>query len=154
MKENQEFKSSSFFLVLGLVIVCLGIVTIPWSDRFQAGDSVLAVQKAEVAGYQIAQLYREATKSSSVLESKGRGPASISAQTLEIRETGTVGKDPWGEPYHYRLLSGEGSSVRVLVWSKGPNQKIDTLDLDSETAKVAGQPVYDGDDLGVVLTVR
>lgn len=154
MKENQEFKSTSLLLVLGLSALCLGVVTIPWNNHIQSKSAVLAVQKAEVAGYQIAQLYREATKSKVVLGQNGRSPASIGTKSLELRETGTVGRDPWGEPYHYRFLSSEENQVKVLVWSAGPNQKVDTLDLDDEDKKIAGQPEYQGDDIGVVLTVR
>lgn len=154
MKENQEFKSSSMLLVLGLGALSLGVVAIPWNNHIQSKSTVLAVQKAEVAGYQIAQLYREAAKSKQVLPTNGRMPASIGSKSLELRETGTVGKDPWGAPYHYRFLGKQGEQIRVLIWSQGPNKKVDTLNLDNEEVLLVGQPEYQGDDIGVVLTVK
>jgi hypothetical protein len=65
-----------------------------------------------------------------------------------------MGTDPWGEPYRYRILSAdEPQAVRVLVWSGGPNKRVETADLENEEAPVKGQPVYFGDDMGVLLRV-
>lgn len=151
--KNQDLKSSSLFVVIGLFILCSAIVTRPWSRNSDVRTSVIAVQKAEVVGYQIAELYR-GTAAGGGGKNSDRGPASIKSEPIEIRETGTVGKDPWGGAYHYRLFDAAESQIKIVVWSLGPNQKVDTLELDNEEKKLAGQPIYQGDDLGVVLTIR
>ncbi|MNL21352.1 hypothetical protein D3C87_1426390 [compost metagenome] len=80
-------------------------------------------------------------------------PASA-APAEPLRTTGTMGTDPWGQPYHYRILSSsDAPKVRILVWSAGPNQKVETNALEDEGQVLSHQPSYAGDDLGVILSV-
>lgn len=158
-EEKREFKSSGVLALLGLVGFSSAIIATPWNRHMEDSRVETARQKAEVVGYQVVQIYREASKNSVPSTSaSSRGPASIAEDkgfsSENLRSTGTMGTDPWGEPYHYRILSSEKSKVRILVWSAGPNQKIETADLDNEEAHIKEQPVYSGDDMGVILTVN
>lgn len=158
-KEIRTFRSASLLSFLGLVLLAGAVVATPWNRQFQDSRTQAARQKAEVVGYQVAQLYREA----SLLPSKsggaeGRNPASakdLPLNSLEnLRSTGTMGMDPWGESYRYRILSSPQSNfVKVLVWSAGPNKRVETSHLDDETKPLVGQPIYSGDDVGVLLSV-
>ncbi|MEK2643861.1 hypothetical protein [Bdellovibrio sp. BCCA] len=158
-EEKQEFKSSGVLALLGLVGFSTAIIATPWNRQMQDSRIETARQKAEVVGYQVVQIYREASKSH--LHSNkvtGRNPASVEESKginpENLRSTGTMGIDPWGQPYHYRILSTDSlGRVRILVWSAGPNQKIETADLDNEDAAVKEQPVYSGDDMGVLLSM-
>lgn len=158
-EEKQEFKSSGVLALLGLVGFSTAIIATPWNRQIQDSRIETARQKAEVVGYQVVQIYREASKP--VLPSNkgsGRIPASVaeskSLSAERLRSTGTMGLDPWGQPYHYRILSADQSGkVRILVWSGGPNKKIETADLDNEEAALKEQPVYSGDDMGVLLSM-
>lgn len=156
--KKQEFKSSGVITLLGLVGFSAVIISAPWNRSYQDTEVDAAMHKAEIVGYQVVQIYREAAKNSALSSSSSsRNPASASPENnLEsLRTTGTMGTDPWGQPYHYRILSAEkNKAMRILVWSAGPNKKIETADLDNETKQVVGQPSYSGDDVGVVLSMN
>lgn len=155
-QEKQEFKSSGVLTLLGLVGISGLIIATPWNRQAQDSSSENALQKAEVVGYQVVQIYREASRSQSVFldkSSKDRMPASA-APAEPLRTTGTMGTDPWGQPYHYRILSAsDAPKVRILVWSTGPNKKVETVALEDEAQNLIQQPSYAGDDLGVILSV-
>lgn len=157
-EKKQEFKSSGVLTLLGLVGFSASIIASPWNHSAQDTDVQAALQKAEVVGYQVVQIYREAAKNTadSRVPAGGRMPASVAptAALDGMRTTGTMGSDPWGHPYHYRVLSTDQSkNIRILVWSSGPNGKIETADLDNEDKKLTAQPTYEGDDVGVVLSM-
>ncbi|KYG69140.1 hypothetical protein AZI87_07945 [Bdellovibrio bacteriovorus] len=158
-EQKQEFKSSGVLALLGLVGFSTAIIATPWNRQIQDSRSELARQKAEVVGYQVIQIYREATKSAANSHMpKTRIPASVAEETAlspeNIRSTGTMGVDPWGQPYKYRILSGnQVGKIRIVVWSSGPNQKVDTTNLENEEIALKEQPVYSGDDVGVLLSM-
>lgn len=157
-EQIQEVRSSGMLLIMGLVGLSMVIVATPWNRQFQDSRTEAALQKAEIVGYQVVQIYREASKSSMSENNGGRNPASIAPLEGEfpanLRSTGTMGTDPWGAPYRYRILSADQvGNVRILVWSTGPNQKAETIKLDDEEAVITGQPTYAGDDIGVLLSM-
>lgn len=159
-QEKQQFRSSGLLALLGLVGFSSAIIAAPWNREIQDSRVEAARQKAEVVGYQVVQIYREATKQNVALsKGGGRNPASVSEnvdfKAENIRTVGTMGVDPWGEPYHYRILSADRSAgkVRILVWSAGPNKKVETKDLDNDEVSMNDQPAYTGDDMGVLLSV-
>lgn len=155
-EQNQEFKSTSVLLLIGLLALTLVIIAIPWNQQIRDNGVQAALHKAEVVGYQVVQIYREALVSNSTDEASTRLPASVESARLSdsIRTTGTMGLDPWGSAYHYRILSADPTgNVRILVWSSGPNKKVETKYLTDEESLLETQPVYDGDDLGVLLSM-
>jgi type II secretory pathway pseudopilin PulG len=157
-EQNQEVRSSGMLLILGLVGFSMAIIATPWNRQFQDSRVEAALQKAEVVGYQVVQIYREASNTDVSKDKNNRLPASVPQEDkgfpADLRSTGTMGTDPWGAPYHYRILSADKSgNVRILVWSSGPNQKVETAKLDDEDAIIHGQPTYAGDDIGVLLSM-
>jgi len=159
-QEKRELRSSGVITLLGLVGLSAMIVATPWNRALQGQGSEEALQKAEVVGYQVVQIYREAAKNRapSTMLASSRGPASVAPSNADdlpslIRTTGTMGTDPWGQPYHFRILSSSASKIRILVWSTGPNGKVETSNLDDENVQLSFQPAYLGDDVGVVLSV-
>ncbi|GEM_PF-1443022 len=158
-EQKQEFKSSGVLALLGLVSFSAAIIAVPWNKHTLDSKSEAAVQKATVVGYQVVQLYREAAQNTSKpTDPDLRGPASVEESLVlqgdHLRSTGTMGTDPWGQPYNYRILSSEGpDKVKILVWSGGPNKVKETLELEDEDKPLAVQPVYAGDDLGILLSV-
>ncbi|MGZ3774455.1 MAG: hypothetical protein ACXVCY_12950 [Pseudobdellovibrionaceae bacterium] len=159
MKNNkkQEFSSSNILTLLGLVLLSALMIIAPWNLQTRDSKVQAARQKAEVVGYQVVQIYRESIKVSMQHgKSYNRGPASAQGpgHSQSIRKTGTMGLDPWGQPYHYRLIpSDKAGALRILVLSAGPNKKIETVEFNNEEAGLTGQPNYLGDDIGVVLSV-
>ncbi len=155
IKEKQQVRSSGLLTMMGLVALSLGIISVPWNKSFQTSQSDECRQKAEVVGYQVAQIFREASKNNLQKDKIGvRGPASVGGDSLaEARSTGTMGLDPWGQPYRYRILSADPTHVRILVWSAGPNAKVETAELDDESYSLPTRIAYAGDDTGIVLNV-
>jgi type II secretory pathway pseudopilin PulG len=157
-EQNQEVRSSGMLLIMGLVGFSFAIIATPWNRQFQDSRVEAALQKAEVVGYQVVQIYREASKIDVSKDTHNRLPASVNSEQggfpENLRSTGTMGTDPWGTPFHYRILSADkAGNVRILVWSSGPNQKVETAKLDDEDIPIQGQPTYAGDDIGVLLSM-
>ncbi len=159
-EQKQEFKSSGVLTLLGLVGFSMALIATPWNRETHDSRGENVRQKAEVVGYQVVQLYREALKIQvSSGKSGERQPASVSGEQAlspeNLRSTGTMGLDPWGQPFHFRILSAsqQEGKIRILVWSAGPNKRVDTAYLEDETKSLDSQPTYKGDDVGVLLSV-
>jgi hypothetical protein len=155
-KENQEFRSSSILTMLGLMGLSAVLIATPWNRPWHDSEVDLALKQAEIVGYQVVQIYREAAKPPSYMlaSTKGEGRLPASTGSDEIRRTGTMGTDPWGQPYHYRLLSNlDAKKIKILVWTAGPNKKVESPDLDNEDKSLPSVPKYGGDDIGIVMTV-
>lgn len=152
INKNHELKSSSLLVLLGSVVGSLVIIATPWNRSMNEGKSEKTLHRAEIVGYQIVELYREAAKAQNNPSPK-RGPASILPAAGDLRKTGTMGQDPWGQAYHYRILSTDQNKLRILVWSIGPNQNVDSGVLDDEDAQIEAQPRFAGDDMGIVMMI-
>lgn len=155
--EKQEFRSSNVLTLLGLVGLSAILIATPWNRQIQDSRVQAARQKAEIVGYQVVQIYKETIKNSlpNNRTKDLRQPASADPQRAEqyLRNIGTMGTDPWGQPYHYRLLpSSKIGTLRILVWSAGPNQKMESNQLGKELALI-NEPSYTGDDIGIILSM-
>lgn len=151
--EKQSLKSSSMLSMFFLVSLSLGIIATPWNRGSNDSSSEKALQRAEIVGYQFAQLYREASKNVHDTVKTAREPASAASALSDLRTVGTIGMDGWGRPYHYRILSTDQSKLRVLIWSSGPDGAVQTAELENEEINLPQQPTFAGDDLGVVMSM-
>lgn len=154
--EIQVVRTSGALVSVSLVILCAVVVATAWSRETDTREKDKALKKAEVVGYQIAQLIRESIEKDELKSrsSEGRGPASAEPSELEeFRKVGTMSMDPWGQPYQYRLLSADiKGPIQILVWSAGPNKTIETPELKNEEAILKlEQHSFRGDDLGISL---
>jgi hypothetical protein len=153
--EYQVVRTSGAIVSVLLIVLCIGAVTAAWSRGNESRDKEKALKKAEVVGYQIAQLFRESAEGElSSLPTGSRSPASAAPKEFEdFRKVGTMSLDPWGQAYHYRLISADPKgTLKILVWSAGPNGIIETPQLkDEETSLKLEQHSFIGDDLGVTL---
>jgi hypothetical protein len=65
--------------------------------------------------------------------------------------------DPWGNPFNSRVIKNAyGQPSRVAVWSNGPNQKNDTMDVQFDAFRHSNTPtaIFGGDDIGTVSVIR
>lgn len=153
IKQNKELKSSSMLAMFCLVGLSIAIIATPWNRSMSESGSEKALQRAEIVGYQLVQLYREASKNPEDVSSAGRAPASAVSELPDLRTIGSMGQDPWGQAYHYRILAADKNKLRVLVWSSGPDRAVQSSEFDNEDVKLPGQPIFSGDDVGVVMTM-
>tara|TARA_B100001248_G_scaffold262716_1_gene261423 strand:+ start:17769 stop:18239 length:471 start_codon:yes stop_codon:yes gene_type:complete len=78
-----------------------------------------------------------------------RKPASKSGA---FKPEGIVGIDPWGNPYHYRVLKDVyGQPTHLVVWSWGSNAKEETQNIEFGASK--GEVRFQGDDLGYITSL-
>jgi hypothetical protein len=82
-------------------------------------------QRAEGLAYQLLQIYSEHQK----LSSSSRGPASETGDSgvdwSQWKPEGEIGRDPWGDPYKYQIISSESENLSVIqVWSRNTTEKI------------------------------
>lgn len=155
MKSLTKQELSLRHLALGLgTIALLGFISIPNFTRQREEDRLLnAKRHAEVLGYQVFEIYREAAHNSMTADLlHSRSPASVKAMGDEIstiRESGSIGNDPWGQPYRYKILSAAVEQLKVQIWSAGPNKRFETADQPGVAADI-----YTGDDVGIILSMK
>jgi len=119
-QEKQILSISSILSVLAFIVAsCILFGPMLMSSKDQ--DRQKALGKAQSMGYQIAildsKMALQAANDSQQLASTGeRMPAS----QAEPEASGTLGVDPWGQPYHYKIRH-EGRQKVVDVWSTGEN---------------------------------
>jgi hypothetical protein len=133
----------SLFMLFGVAaFLCVPI----WSDTSEATQQH-TLHRAESLAYQLL----ESRKSSS-----SRAPASVDGPVNHLTlDEGNIGLDPWGHPYHYKLLKArENQPAKILVWSLGPNGKSETSDEIIESNRDMRSPQFSGDDLGIMLSVK
>lgn len=133
----------------------LGFMAVPSWTKQRDEDRVLSAKRhAEVLGYQVFEIYREAARNTHPENTNSRAPASVGpseGEDLNFRDAGSIGNDPWGQPYRYKILSSStngGEPMRVQIWSAGPNKIFETDDKPGVAAES-----YKGDDVGVVLSM-
>ncbi|MCH2534186.1 MAG: type II secretion system protein GspG [Bdellovibrionales bacterium] len=82
-----------------------------------------------------------------------RSLASVSEKTKieyssKIGDEGQLGKDPWGQPYFYKLVKDDSGHVsKLLVISSGPDLKLSTS-IDFRDIQKAAEMRFIGDDIG------
>ncbi len=139
---NRRFGTTDLAIVMGLwsaMAVLLGGVL---SELASDTETPMARAQSEAYALQLAE--SEMPQMKDDMQS-GRAPASV-APVASLR-SGTLGKDPWGRAYQYKVVA-EG----VIVYSNGKNNESDSAKalerLDS------GQSIrefhFAGDDVGFV----
>lgn len=106
-----------------------------------------AHQTAESLAEQIRQQHDVAVRANSA--SEGRAPASVSEQVPPLTD-GQLGKDPWGHPYFYTVLGQPSDpNATIVVWSEGPNGKLESKIDDLNESNVT-KFHFKGDDVGFI----
>ncbi len=148
-KQNQYVKISGIIGVLGLALILLLMLSMPWNGSWSDSKSLRARQKAEILGYQLLQIYQENLDGSSENQKSSRSIASIDSDQVEFKPVGLMGMDPWGQPYHYSIQKSGHDQVRVVIWSKGPDQK------DDSQSSSSGESLFSSksDDVQIVLNI-
>lgn len=156
IKENQKLSYKSAVFMSSLVGL-LGFMAVPsWTKQRDEDRVVSAKRHAEVLGYQVFEIYREAARNTHPEVTNSRAPASVGpaeAAPMNFRDAGSIGNDPWGQPYRYKILSANLQSadepMKVQIWSAGPNKLFETDDKPGSAAES-----YIGDDVGLVLSMN
>ncbi len=152
-ERKQGFTTFDTLMVLALGITALGISSSIISDSLRDDRPERAQFGAEALAHQIASGGLAEMKNDAEVESStNRGPASVSSGALNLYE-GLLGKDPWGQPFHYKLVrANDGRASRIVVWSDGADKKSDNALSDSDIAlNLSSDDIrFQGDDVGFV----
>jgi hypothetical protein len=167
-KKNQQFRTFDTILV---VVLLLGVASISGSIVHEALRDD-RIERARFRAETLAQQIVTGGVSALVAlpptdrvpdlaqQAPSRGPASVgeSENETQLKDgwvEGHIGRDPWGRPFRFKLIQGrEGSPLRVLVWSPGPNARYETEMSDMEWAQLslAKKVQFQGDDIGFAYT--
>jgi hypothetical protein len=140
---NRRFGTTDLAIVMGLwsaMAVLLGGVL---SELASDVETPLAKAQSEAYALQLAEKLKAEPQTDPT--NGGRAPASAIGDPA--LRSGSLGKDPWGQAYQYKIVP-----AGVVVWSVGKNSSNDSVEAIS--ALDGGQPVRDfhfnGDDVGFV----
>jgi len=150
-EEKRHFSYKNLVFVASLAGLFSFIAVPSWNRQREEDRLINAKRQAEVLGYQVFEIYREASQAVATAALNSRSPAAMrtnGGDVLNFRDAGSIGNDPWGQPYRYKILSHAGEPLKVQIWSAGPNQAFETEDLPGTAADS-----YVGDDVGVVLAM-
>lgn len=142
--------SSLDFLTLVTSVTAVAVISGPIIQRGLQSERVgIATKEMRISASEIITRVAMAPK-----VELGRSPASASINA-ELPE-GTLGTDPWGKSYHYRILRNSyGQPTHVLIWSAGPNGNVETpMGNLSEGGRQMASAVFEGDDVGVLMSAR
>jgi hypothetical protein len=128
-KENQQFKGTDVVAILLLVALCVFFYAFPMTDSVVNEKAVSSRSKAEILGYQLAQIYRDQIMEKNQGGSQGRGPAS---EDNSLKKEGFIGEDSWGKPFQYQIIEQSKESLKIIISNK---HSADTANKDQE-------PVY------------
>lgn len=159
----QQFTTLDLLLAGALASVALVTVgSILWEvsrdnrrERARLGAEAL-VQQMVAGGLGFAEKATESSADSSrrfaSADNTNSSETGAVHPTLPTLFDGKIGKDPWGRPFHYRLLrTVDGQPLRIWVWSDGPNQRDDSPMSEKDVLNASLAAAVDGfagDDIG------
>jgi hypothetical protein len=154
---NQELKTLDMMILFFLLVALLGFAAHVVIRGQQDSLALKAKRSAEnisaqLLSMRLKNLQSETVESYRDLASQGV-PPNAKKTKAELGSQGIIGKDPWGQPFHYRFVANEKGSREVLmVWSAGPDGELakqyQNLGF-QQLSKLDGHFV-ESDDVGVV----
>jgi hypothetical protein len=127
-KENQSFKSFDVIAIVVLLVLGIFFYTNPFNNNSDKESVKNSKSKAEILGYQIAQIYRDQLLEET--QTSKRGPASAK---VDFKKEGLIGSDASGKPFKYKILEEGPNTLRVILTNKNDN---DSSINDSENVHV------------------
>lgn len=112
-QEKQKLRVS-FWRTLGALAGAGVLLLYPLLRGAPDPEVQRALNQAESIGFQAWELENRKAQHHGV---GSRGPASEGPDAV----LGTLGLDPWGQPFHYRIRT-EPQGHSVEVWTEGPQQ--------------------------------
>lgn len=159
MQENHEFKTSDALMAIALAIVLAATLASALQTVFADSSIDMArIQSEKIAAQILSGITPESEVIATLGASQGRKIASVANEKIGpldiLGPSGEISKDPWGQPYFYRVIAGAKGKKIAIVWSMGPDQRSDTPESmvsRHERALTTQNIVFGGDDLGSVV---
>jgi hypothetical protein len=150
-----QFKTTDLLMLFGSVAIIATLSGVIMARGLQDQRPDLARSSAEAFALQLAQNFASHQVGQvGAAKLNSRRPASVEAKSVwpDLPLDGQLGKDPWGQPFHYHVQEAPISNLRrVYVWSSGPNRQLESVvflpdSMESDGSRV----VFKGDDVGYV----
>jgi hypothetical protein len=153
-KSNKKQKLSSFD-VLSVIVLCLiagTVFFVALNNSLQSSKKKSAIERIHKISKELAKKENFSKQSHNTL--RNRGPASTSEKTMHLE--GQLEKDPWLNPYSYKVLrNAYGQVTHLVVWSAGPNGSFETTEREFLPDQDGDYSVrFAGDDFGEILLLR
>lgn len=146
-QKNQQFRTVDFLAFVVLIATVGSSIGAVIAETFQ--DDSLPRAKAMAESFARQLEYQRLAAISTQMRS-AREPASEIPQ-IHMLTDGEIGRDPWGNPYHYRVLEPNGDEAhKIFVWSSGPNGRSESNDKIVKGFGGESQSPFGGDDLGYI----
>ncbi|MEZ4870785.1 MAG: type II secretion system protein GspG [Bdellovibrionales bacterium] len=160
-KQKQKVTGSEAFSILG--VLCLVSYVFVYILASNGGNKKLETAKIEMESLS-AQIMAAGMKS---LPGQGlaRGLASVPSEESPVKwvqdwsqvgSEGKIGRDPWGQPFHYLVIKENAQKAKyIVIISGGPNKQLETPV--EKASLVSGKSnlmlSYVGDDFGLVRPI-
>lgn len=149
-QKNQHFGTLDLIMLVVLCGTVSSVVGASVAGFLHDDRPTRARTMAESLAYQIRQQHDSATASFRASVQDGREPASASDALVPPLTDGQMGKDPWGRPYFYTVLGNPtDANSTIVVWSEGPNGRLDTKIDELNDANIRNFH-FRGDDVGFI----
>ncbi len=148
-ERNQHFGTLDLIMLVVLCGTVSSIVGAAVAGLMHDTRPSRARGAAEAFAMQLRQQHENHRTKEMTQVSGSRSPASVDSNNdIPPLTGGQIGRDPWGRAYQYTVLSSQPDrNPVVLVWSSGPNGRLET-----ETERLTQDEVsgfrFNGDDLG------
>ena len=149
-QKNQHFGTLDLIMLVVLCGTVSSVVGASVAGLLHDDRPTRARTMAESLAYQIRQQHDSAVASIHSSVQSGRSPASVSDSLVPPLTDGQMGKDPWGRPYFYTVLGKPTDpNSTIVVWSEGPNGKLESKIDDLNDSNVRSFH-FRGDDVGFI----
>lgn len=141
-ERGREFSTIDLLLLIVLVGGIGSVFGAVLAQAFQDQRPLRAKMVADTLTHQIEARWLEDANAPNPRTPSSTNPVSseIKPERLDLTE-GTIGKDPWGRPFHYSVRDHQ-----IFVWSDGLNGKSESTSSPSFALQ--------GDDVGSVRRLR
>jgi len=148
-KQKQQVKISSFLVLC----VCFSALLVFLSERQETQNGGSLTQKA----FERVDVYAQKLIEKKFIEedviNNGQPTRSLASAVYKNEKLdGLVGMDPWGHPFQYFVKKDQKNSNEgvLVIWSKGPDNKLDTsMDDVADNHKI-----FNGDDFGKTIKFK
>lgn len=118
-KENQALRPSIILAFMAL-LGAFALILSPIVRNSQEQAHIQSIALAQSVGYQAWEIEKRRILLVRGESKGGRGPSSVEGGPSTDDVFGTLGKDPLGQPFKYKIRT-EGQRKVVDIWSEGPN---------------------------------
>jgi hypothetical protein len=143
--DSQVFKTTDVLsIALASALVFMLCFNIGWSFYIPKFSQTVKAE-AIINAYQIWEIQNSNFEKNKRLEKEQSVAARELASQSVVEKQGTIGRDPWNNPYHFQIRVSDDLKKQIVVWSGGPDGKSSSDDI---------IPNFSGDDDGEILVIN